>query len=125
MKKPIKQNKELLSINKWSTEQRRLILWLGVSSIMLVLLIFWFYSLRLSLLSDSSRDAQPLLDIQQIRQDLNSGLEKVEQNSQSLKKINIVDQATIPEDELLREQNKLKLEELRQKLDQLPNQATE
>lgn len=85
---------------------------------------FWFYSLRLSLLSDSEQDAQPLLDIQQIRQDLSDGLEKVEQNSQSLKKIEII-QATSSEDELLREENKLKLEELRQKLDQLPNQPTE
>jgi LPS O-antigen subunit length determinant protein (WzzB/FepE family) len=124
MKKSAKQNKELLRINQWPTEQRRLVLWLGVATVMLVLLVFWFYSLRLSLLSDSEQDAQPLLDIQQIRQDLSDGLEKVEQNSQSLKKIEII-QATSSEDELLREENKLKLEELRQKLDQLPNQPTE
>lgn len=124
MKKSAKQNKELLRINQWPTEQRRLVLWLGVATVMLVLLVFWFYSLRLSLLSDSEQDAQPLLDIQQIRQDLSDGLEKVEQNSQSLKKIEII-QATSSEDELLREENKLKLEELRQKLDQLPNQSTE
>jgi preprotein translocase subunit SecF len=111
----------------WPIERRRLIAWFGVAIIMLVLFIFWIYSLRLSLMREPAKGYQPLLDINQIRQDLSSGLEEVKQSSQLLKKITITttSSTTDPEIKLLREQNKLQLDKLRQKLEQLPNQQSD
>jgi hypothetical protein len=109
----------------WPIERRRLIAWLGIAVIMLVLFVFWLYSLRLSWMKEPVKDYQPLLNINQIRQDLSSGLEEVKQSSQLLKKIATTTSSTTnPEMELLREQNKVQLDKLRQKLEQLPNQQS-
>ena len=114
----------------WPLEKRKLVAWISIAVIMLILLIFWFYSLRASLLNKSGQTGQPLLDVQQIRQDLDAGLEDVKKGSQALKKINIATSSTSsastsPEMELLKEQNRRQLEELNRKIDQLPNQTTD
>ncbi|HPD07808.1 MAG TPA: hypothetical protein P5194_01885 [Patescibacteria group bacterium] len=106
----------------WKPETRYLILWLGVTIIMLILLIFWFYGLRSSLImSNNESNARPLLNISQIQSDLSSGIEEVKSSTQALKKINTSTQDLTPEEKLLEEQNKIKLNELRQKLEQLPD----
>jgi len=107
---------------QWKPETRRLVLWLGVSVIMLVLLIFWFYDLRSSIvMSNPEPNNFPLLNISQIQSDLSSGLEEVKSDAQALKKINTSTQNLTPEEKLLEEQNKIKIDELRQKLEQLPD----
>ncbi|MBP8599741.1 hypothetical protein KBI31_00680 [Patescibacteria group bacterium] len=89
---------------------------------MLILLIFWFYGLRSSLImSNNESNARPLLNISQIQSDLSSGIEEVKSSTQALKKINTSTQDLTPEEKLLEEQNKIKLNELRQKLEQLPD----
>ena len=118
------QSKKSFNPVEWPIERRRLIVWLGVALIMLILLVFWLASLRLSLMKEPNKSTQPLLDISQIRQDLNSGLEEIKQSSELLKRIETTTSATSPEIELLKEQNKIQLEKLRQKLEQLPNQST-
>lgn len=109
----------------WPLEKRRLVAWIGITLIMSILLVFWLYSLRLSFIAREAKEAQPLLDIKQIRQDLDSGLEEVNKGSELLKKIATTTSSINPEDQLLQEQNRLQLEKLRQKLEQLPNQSTD
>jgi hypothetical protein len=63
----------------------------------------------------------PLLNISQIQSDLSIGVEEVKNDAQALKKINTSTQNLTPEEKLLEEQNKIKIDELRQKLEQLPD----
>ena len=110
----------------WPIEKRRLLAWVGITAIMTILLVFWFYSLRLSFISKQKNQEQPLLDINQIRQDLDAGLEEVNKGSELLEKIaTTTDSSTTPEARLLQEQNRLQLDKLRQKLEKLPNQSTD
>ena len=110
----------------WPIEKRRLLAWAGITAIMTILLVFWFYSLRLSFISKQKNQEQPLLDINQIRQDLDAGLEEVNKGSELLEKIaTTTDSSTTPEARLLQEQNRLQLDKLRQKLEKLPNQSTD
>lgn len=110
----------------WPIEKRRLLAWAGITAIMTILLVFWFYSLRLSFISKQKNQDQPLLDINQIRQDLDAGLEEVNKGSELLEKIaTTTDSSTTPEARLLQEQNRLQLDKLRQKLEKLPNQSTD
>lgn len=123
-------NKKNSSIADWPLEKRKLVAWIGIAVIMLILVIFWFYSLRTSFTNESNKTGQSLLDVQQIRQDLNAGLEDIKKGSQLLKKINIATSSTSsastsPEMELLKEQNRKQLEELNRKIDQLSNQKTD
>ena len=111
-----------LNPRRWKSETRRLALWLGVSIIMLILLIFWFYDLRSSIIMNSPEPNNfPLLNISQIQSDLSSGLEEVKSDAQALKKIDTSTPDLTPEEKLLEEQNKIKIDELRQKLEQLPD----
>ena len=112
-----------LNPRQWKSETRRLVLWLGVSIIMLVLLIFWFYDLRSSIIMNSPAPNDfSLLNISQIQSDLSSGVEEVKSDAQALKKIDTSTQQDLtPEEKLLEEQNKIKIDELRQKLEQLPD----
>ncbi len=114
------------SLADWPIERRRLIAWFGIVAIMTILLVFWLYSLRLSFINQQKSQAQPLLDINQIRQDLNTGLEEVNKGSELLKKVATTTvSSTSPEVQLLQEQNRLQLDKLRQKLEKLPNQSTD
>ena len=106
-------------------KKRRLIAWVGITVIMVVLLIFWFYSLRLTFIKKHDNQGQPLLDINQIRHDLNTGLEEVNKGSELLERIATTTTATSPEAQLLQEQNRLQLDKLRKKLEELPNQSTD
>jgi len=124
MKKKVWLQKNTFCPADWPLGKRKLIAWIGVTLIMVVLLVFWLYSLRLSFITKESSH-KPLLDIEQIRQDLNSGLEEVNKGSELLRKIATTSPSTTPESQLLQEQNRLQLEKLRQKLEQLPNQSTD
>jgi len=94
-----------LNPRRWKSETRRLALWLGVSIIM----------------NSPEPNNFPLLNISQIQSDLSIGVEEVKNDAQALKKINTSTQNLTPEEKLLEEQNKIKIDELRQKLEQLPD----
>lgn len=122
MVKELPQNKSGFRPANWPLEKRRLLVKLGVAIIMLVIVSFWFYSLQSSLMRESKPTQQPLLDITQIKADLNDGIQDVKRNSQLLKKIATTTSSTDPAIEILRLENQRQLEKLRQKLEQLPNQ---
>lgn len=110
-------------MKNWPLKKRLLVAKIGISSIMLLLLIFWLYSLGVSMTEERENSGQPLLDIQQIKDDVNESLKDLEKGSQALKKINTTTDTVTssPEMEQLKQENRLKLDQLRQQLEEIAN----
>ncbi|HNW55479.1 MAG TPA: hypothetical protein PKN62_00120 [bacterium] len=121
-------------MKEWPQKKRLLVAKIGISSIMLLLIIGWLYSLKMSMSEDRANDSQqPLLDIQKIKEDVSQSLKEFEKNSQEFKKISTTTvtttataiATTTAEMEKLRQENQLKLDNLRQQLEQLSNESTD
>jgi len=114
-------------MKNWPLKKRLLVARIGIGSIMLLLLVFWLYSLKISMNLERNNSEQPLLDIQKIKQDVSDSLKDLEKGSKLLKKINTttVEATTSPEMEQLKQENRLKLDQLRQQLEEISNQSSD